>query len=235
MNSSVWTQEGRDDSDEINDVEGGARADRTGAFERQSVTHLTFLLELQTLEWQVAFCICISGIHLKLTAWFPHSSSSFNRLQSVRKNTAHGYIRVAETLVAFLRMQKVFFSVIYTTVTKIKPSVGCYKRRLKLTYFTKPVNSNCSNLGLCNEKRGYNRIISTTAKYCCLLLNFSLVDCVTKPCGRKAAGLSQLFILPACYYLCCRPRDETTLTPITPLWHLHTGQGGTGPALNQVV
>lgn len=30
-------------------------------------------------------------------------------------------------------------------------------------------------------------------------------------------------------YLPCRLRDGTTLTPIAPLWHLHRGQGGTGP------
>lgn len=143
------------------------------------------------------FASAFQAFHLQLTAWFPHLSSSFNRLQSVGKNTAHRYIRVAETPVAFLRMQRVFFSVIDTIVTKIKPSVGCCKKRLKLTFFTKLVNANCSNLGLCTEKWGYNHIsiISTAAKYCCLLLNFSVVDYVTKPCGRKVADLSRLFLL----------------------------------------
>lgn len=57
-------------------------ADRTGAFERQSVTHLTFSLELQALEWQVVFCICISDISSG-----SHTHPAANRLQSVRKKT----------------------------------------------------------------------------------------------------------------------------------------------------
>lgn len=118
------------------------------------------------------------------------------------KNTAHGYIRVAETPVAFLRMQKVFFCVIDTIITKIKASVGCCERRLKLIYFTK-LAANCSNLGLCNEKWGYNHIsiISAAAKCCCLLLNFSVVDYVTRllcfVCSLRFAQLLLLSLLPS--------------------------------------